>query len=260
MRAAVLGSPIAHSLSPVLHNAGYQALGLSDWSYDSHRVEAEELLGFVESLGSEWRGLSLTMPLKQACLLVADEVTEVAAQAEAANTLVRLADGGWRADNTDIHGLVAALRPVWPDGCVTAAVLGAGSTARSALLALAELGVTRATVYARNWAKAEAIVDWAVGLGVGLVEGAPGELESWGAGIEQVVISALPPRRLRRPGDRRPERRTPARCRLRRLAHTAGSSGRPRRAWTWWAALTCWCTRPHASSSCSPAGRRPWRR
>lgn len=193
MRAAVLGSPIAHSLSPVLHRAGYAALGLADWSYDSHRVEAEELLGFVESLGPEWRGLSLTMPLKQACLLVADEISDVAARAEAANTLVRLADGGWRADNTDIHGVVAALRPVWPSGCTEAAVLGAGSTARSALLALAQLGVTDVTVYARDWSKASRLVEWALDLDVGLVRGTPDELETWGLGGEPVVVSALPP-------------------------------------------------------------------
>lgn len=193
MRAAVLGSPIAHSLSPVLHHAGYAALGLTDWSYDSFRIEAEELLGFVESLGPEWRGLSLTMPLKQACLLVAEEVSDVAALAEAANTLVRLADGGWRADNTDIHGLVAALRPVWPSGCSEAAVLGAGSTARSALLALAQLGVTDVTVYARDWSKASRLVEWALELGVGIVRGGPGELAAWGRGGEPVVVSALPP-------------------------------------------------------------------
>lgn len=193
MRAAVLGSPIAHSLSPVLHTAGYRALGLADWQYDAHRVEADDLLGFVAALGPEWRGLSLTMPLKQACLLVADEVSAVAQRAGAANTLVRLADGGWRADNTDIHGLAEALRPVWPGACAAGAVLGAGSTARSAALALADLGVTRLTVYARDAAKAHALADWALDLGVGLSDARVGDLAAWGAGDEPVVVSALPP-------------------------------------------------------------------
>ena len=73
MRAGVLGSPIAHSLSPVLHNAGYQAAGLTGWEYDAHEVDAAGLAGFVDRLGPQWRGLSLTMPLKP----VAAEVVRI---------------------------------------------------------------------------------------------------------------------------------------------------------------------------------------
>lgn len=75
MKAAVLGSPIEHSLSPVLHQAGYLALGLTDWSYGRHRLEEPELAGFVAGLDLEWRGLSCTMPLKRAVLEVADRVS-----------------------------------------------------------------------------------------------------------------------------------------------------------------------------------------
>ena len=111
-RAAVLGRPIAHSLSPVIHNAGYAAAGLSDWSYDAHDCGEEELAGFVAGLGPEWVGLSLTMPLKEVALAVADAVSDRAAALGAANTLVRRPDGTWWAENTDAPGMVDALRGV----------------------------------------------------------------------------------------------------------------------------------------------------
>ncbi len=192
-RAAVLGSPIAHSLSPALHRAGYVALGLSDWSYDAFRVEAVELAGFVAGLGSEWRGLSLTMPLKEAAFGVAAEASDLAGRAGAANTLVRRPDGRWRADNTDVAGIVEALRPHWPVSCSRASVLGAGATARSALLALAELGVSRVSVHARDKAKAAALVSWAMSAGVGITAGEPGTLDGWGTTAGAVVVSTLPP-------------------------------------------------------------------
>ncbi|WP_165922662.1 saccharopine dehydrogenase NADP-binding domain-containing protein [Pseudonocardia endophytica] len=107
-RAAVLGSPIAHSLSPVLHRAAYASLGLAGWSYDAHEVDEAGLAGFVAGLGPEWAGLSLTMPLKRVALEVADRAADTAAAIGAANTLVPEPDG-WRASNTDVTGLVVAL-------------------------------------------------------------------------------------------------------------------------------------------------------
>jgi len=191
VKAAVLGSPVAHSLSPVLHAAGYAELGLTGWSYDRFELQADELAGFVAGLDSDWRGLSLTMPLKEACLAVAAEVTPLARRAGAGNTLVRLDSGGWRADNTDVPGLVDALRPAWDARWNRAAILGAGATARSALLALAELEVTRVHVYARNQAKGEQLLSWATGAAPGLdVSSAP--LDHWFAGTEPAVLSTLP--------------------------------------------------------------------
>ena len=189
MRAAVLGSPIEHSLSPALHRAGYAALGLSGWSYDRYDLFAGELPGFVAGLGSEWRGLSLTMPLKAACLQVADRVTDLARRAGVGNTLVRTPDG-WLADNTDIPGLVAALRPAWR-GWDAAAVLGAGATARSSLLSLAGLGVRRVSVYARNAARAADLVAWAVDAAPGVRVEAR-DLVTWTEADEPVVVSTLP--------------------------------------------------------------------
>jgi len=193
LRAAVLGSPVSHSLSPVLHAAGYAALGLNDWVYDAHEVEALELEEFVAGLGPEWRGLSLTMPLKEAGLALAAEATDLALAAGAANTLVRQTDGLWLADNTDVTGIVDAVRPhlIAPVGA--GLVLGSGATARSALLALARLGATRFTVAARNAAKAEALAAWAARpeVGIGLVALAP--LERWGTLPADVVVSAVAP-------------------------------------------------------------------
>ncbi|MGC4152882.1 MAG: shikimate dehydrogenase [Propionicimonas sp.] len=191
MRAAVLGSPIEHSLSPALHNAGYAALGLTDWSYERHRVEEAELPGFLAGLAADWRGLSCTMPLKRAVLEVAVEVSPPAARAGAGNTLIRRPDGGWDADNTDIGGLVDALTPHW-QGWASAALLGAGATARSALLALEELGVTSATVYARSPERMAELAAWARLAEVAL-DVIPAELAGWTRGAEPAVLSTLPP-------------------------------------------------------------------
>ncbi|HEY3339686.1 MAG TPA: shikimate dehydrogenase [Propionicimonas sp.] len=191
MKAAVLGSPVAHSLSPVLHAAGYAELGLGDWSYGRFELQASDLAGFVGGLDAEWRGLSLTMPLKEACLEVASEVSALAVRAGAGNTLVRLDSGSWRAENTDVPGLVDALRPAWGRDWTRAAILGAGATARSALLALAELEVSRVHVYARNQAKGAQFAAWAATAAPGVdVSIAP--LESWFAGVEPAVLSTLP--------------------------------------------------------------------
>lgn len=189
MKAAVLGSPIAHSLSPLLHRTGYASLGLDEWSYQRFELTADALPGFLAGLDDDWRGFSLTMPLKQACLEVADEVSPLAARAGAGNTLVRTPTG-WRADNTDIPGLVAALRPAWGEW-TSAAVLGAGATARSAILALEELGVTSVDVYARRPAQADELICWAASAAPGLRLTAA-DLAGWTNGGQPAVLSTLP--------------------------------------------------------------------
>ncbi|HEX5861216.1 MAG TPA: shikimate dehydrogenase [Nocardioides sp.] len=152
MRCAVLGDPIAHSLSPALHRAGYAAVGL-DWTYESHRVAAGELAGFVRGLDATWRGLSLTMPLKREAADLASAVSPVAGAAGAVNTLL-LVDGALHGDNTDVPGAVAALRARY-DGPVTrATVLGGGATAASTALALVELGARSVTLLVRSPSRA----------------------------------------------------------------------------------------------------------
>ncbi|MEU9213734.1 shikimate dehydrogenase [Streptomyces sp. NPDC048415] len=159
-RAAVLGSPIAHSLSPVLHRAAYGALGLSEWSYDRFEVDEEALPGFLAELGPEWAGLSLTMPLKRAVIPLVDEITDTAASVEAVNTVVFKEDGRRVGDNTDIPGMVAALRERGIEEVESAAVLGAGATASSALAALARVCTGEVVAYVRSQARAAEMRQW----------------------------------------------------------------------------------------------------
>ncbi|MBC7267587.1 MAG: shikimate dehydrogenase [Streptomyces sp.] len=165
-RAAVLGSPIAHSLSPVLHRAAYDELGLSGWTYDRFDVDEAALPGFFDTLGPEWAGLSLTMPLKRAVIPLVDEISETAASVEAVNTVVFTEDGRRLGDNTDIPGMVAALREHGIEQVGTAAVLGAGATASSALAALARICTGPVTVYVRSAARAAEMRQWGERLGV----------------------------------------------------------------------------------------------
>jgi shikimate dehydrogenase len=148
MRCAVLGDPIAHSLSPALHRAGYAAAGL-DWEYDAVRVPEDGLEEFVRGLDAGWRGLSLTMPLKRRAVALAAEVTDRARLAGAANTLL-LDDGAIvLADNTDLPGTAAAVRERYDGPVTTGTVLGGGATAASAGLALCDLGATAVRLLAR---------------------------------------------------------------------------------------------------------------
>ena len=152
----MLGAPIAHSLSPALHRAAYAELGL-DWTYDLFEVAEDGLAGFVAGCDPSWRGVSLTMPLKVAALALG-EVDPVARQAEAANTLVFEADGSRRLYNTDVGGLVWALRRAGADALGRVTILGAGATARSALLSVHQLGARSVTVVARTPARAAPLV------------------------------------------------------------------------------------------------------
>ncbi|MBV8930690.1 MAG: shikimate dehydrogenase [Mycobacteriaceae bacterium] len=161
-KAAVLGSPIAHSRSPQLHLAAYRALGLLDWTYDRIECTADQLPTLVSGLGPEWVGLSVTMPGKFAALQFAGDRTVRAQLVGSANTLVQVA-GGWRADNTDVDGVIGAL------GAVSGhtIVLGAGGTARAVVVALAELGAASVTVVARQRDRAQPVVDLASTVGLG---------------------------------------------------------------------------------------------
>ena len=165
-RAAVLGSPIAHSLSPVLHRTAYAELGLDDWSYGRFEIDEAALPGFVAELDETWAGLSLTMPLKRAIIPLLDEISETAASVEAVNTVVLREDGKRYGDNTDIPGMVAALRERGVDEVESAAVLGAGATASSALAALVRVCSGPVTAYVRSEARAAEMRQWGERLGV----------------------------------------------------------------------------------------------
>jgi shikimate dehydrogenase len=165
MKAAVLGSPIAHSLSPFLHRAAYAALGLDDWSYSLVECPAEGLAAFMASLGADWAGLSLTMPLKRTVLPLLHHVDPVAAATGGANTVVFRADGR-HGYNTDVQGIIDALAEAGAPVPGSVTILGAGATACSALAAARELGAKEATVVVRDPSRALDLLDAASRLDV----------------------------------------------------------------------------------------------
>jgi shikimate dehydrogenase len=171
-RAAVLGSPVAHSLSPVLHGAAYEALGLTGWTYERRECDDAALPGLVRGLGPEWVGLSVTMPGKRAALAVATTASDRARRLGVANTLVRAGDG-WAADCTDVDGVAGALRgagvrtvPAIAAGTVDAVLLGAGGTASATIGALHDLGNEAVTVVVRDPARAADTLDVARSYGM----------------------------------------------------------------------------------------------
>ena len=170
MRAAVLGKPIAHSLSPALHRAAYRALGLTDWTYDLVECDEAGLADYVISRGPEWAGLSLTMPLKRTVLPLLDHVDQLAAATGGANTVVFRPEGRY-GYNTDVQGIVDALTEA---GCAgvgnigpgSVTILGAGATACSALAAVGEIGVPGADVVLRDPSRADGLLATAARLGL----------------------------------------------------------------------------------------------
>ncbi|PVU81204.1 shikimate dehydrogenase [Cellulomonas sp. WB94] len=199
-RAAVLGHPIAHSLSPVLHRAAYAALGLDTWRYDAVDVTEEQLPAFLESLTGEWAGLSLTMPLKQTVIGLLDHIEPLAEVVGAVNTVLVQAGRGrpvLTGANTDVYGIVTALAETLTTGPVasarrTAAVLGGGATAASTLAALAQLGCTTPVVYVRSLGRIGGLMRAAHRMGV-----EPRYVSSDTAAHEitsaDLVVSTLPP-------------------------------------------------------------------
>ena len=167
-RAAVCGKPIGHSLSPVIHTAGFAAAGLLTWTYTAIECAAAELPDLVAGLGPEWAGLSLTMPLKEVALTLAATATPEAVAVGAANTLVRRDDGTWHADNTDIPGMVRVLRHAGVGSAPTVTVLGGGGTARAALAAASLLGARRVILVTRRPSAAGELAPVAATLGIAL--------------------------------------------------------------------------------------------
>lgn len=177
MRAAVMGSPIGHSLSPFLHRAAYREMGLTGWSYASFECDEERLPGMLRELrpvrgggpdtAGTWAGLSLTMPLKRAVLPLLDTVSALAVEVGGANTVV-FADGAAHGENTDVYGIERALAEAGVIAPRSATVLGGGATAGSALAALRDLGLFAVTLVVRDPAKAKETAEVAERLGVAL--------------------------------------------------------------------------------------------
>ncbi|MDN5764338.1 MAG: shikimate dehydrogenase [Humibacillus sp.] len=187
-RCAVWGSPIGHSLSPVLHRAAYAVLGLEGWTYERREVDEQGFEAALAGLDGTWRGLSLTMPLKEVGLRRAVTVSDTARATGGANTLVRH-DDGWHAHNTDVYGIRASLAEALPRGVEPwcALVVGSGATARSAVAALAESGVQKVAFMVRGAVRPETVAQAErTGLMVAVVP--------WGTWPPcDIVVSTVPP-------------------------------------------------------------------
>lgn len=188
---AVLGHPIAHSKSPVIHRAAYRELGL-DWRYSAIRCGEASLRALIEGRGPEWRGFSLTMPLKDEAYALARTLDASARESGVANTLLRTEEG-WAAFNTDVLGLARAIARAGLDATRTV-VLGAGATAGSALLAARNLGAQRVTVLARRIEAARALAERFNGVAghAGKLVVDAGALGSLPGESPTLVISTLP--------------------------------------------------------------------
>ena len=175
MRAAVLGSPVGHSLSPALHRAAYQALGLAGWTYEAIECDEARLPDVLGGCGPDWAGLSLTMPLKRAVLPLLDVTEPLAADVGAANTVI-FAAGARHGHNTDVPGMITALAAAGVSGSGPVLILGAGATACSALAAVRGFGAGEVTAVVRDPARAGELLAAAgrLGMTVRLAELRPG--------------------------------------------------------------------------------------
>lgn len=201
-RFGVIGSPVQHSLSPVLHRTAYEVLGLDGPTYDRFEVSAGQLAGFLaDGPGRELSGVSVTMPGKPEAFALAAETDATSRALGISNTLIRREDGTWRAENHDVYGIVAALRDHGARAPRTGAVLGSGATAMSAVASLLELGVRVILLSARSphklaplealaatekvsvrhvpWSSSQLLLDAEVVISALAVEGAHAVAEEW---------------------------------------------------------------------------------
>lgn len=186
---AVVGSPIAHSMSPVMHRAAYAVLGVEDAAYDRAEIHEGELEAFLAGPGRHLLGLSVTMPLKREAYELAVDADDVSRGLGIANTLIRRPDGRWRAENHDVDGIVRSLHDHGVDRLGRAAILGSGATALSAVAALTDLGAREIVLTARSLERLDPVVAAAE------ARGARGVVIDWDhrldALAEEVVVSAL---------------------------------------------------------------------
>ena len=147
MRAAVLGSPVSHSLSPILHNAAYAALNL-DHIYSAIEVTESSLGSFLAAKDASWLGVSLTMPLKEVAFDFSDTCDELSVLTGAINTLVFGSET--KAFNTDVLGIVDAINETGVEKVSSGVIFGSGATARSSLVALSKLWAGEVNCIARN--------------------------------------------------------------------------------------------------------------
>ncbi len=188
----MLGSPVEHSLSPALHRAAYGVLGL-DWEYEAIEMVSAGLAEFLGSRGPGWRGLSLTMPLKRDVVPLLGAIDPVAELTGAANTVVvveRKGEVTLEGFNTDVFGIVESFRVAGVERLTSVRMLGAGATAASALVAVAQLGARRVVVSARSAHKLIALFDLGERLGVDVHAARPDGVDD--GIIPDAVVSTLP--------------------------------------------------------------------
>ena len=191
MKAAVLGKPIAHSLSPVLHRAAYDALGFADWTYDLVECDEAGLAEYVNSRGREWAGLSLTMPLKRTVLPLLDHADHLATATGGANTVVFRPEGRY-GYNTDVQGIVDAFAEAGVTTPGTVTIIGAGATACSALAAVGEMGANGADVVLRDESRADGLRATAERLGLSVRLRPWEDLTKTDAPVPGLLISTVP--------------------------------------------------------------------
>ena len=185
IQAAVLGHPVGHSLSPTLHKCAYEVLGW-DWDYTAIEVKSGDLAQFIAANRRIFRGLSLTMPLKEEALMIADSLDPLVKRINAANTLI-FEDHEISAYSTDVSGFAQALAKaevVIPNEIT---ILGGGATARSAIAALDIRGRT-ITVYSRSASRAAQLINSAISATV--------EVKDWSeaqSGLSANLIIATTP-------------------------------------------------------------------
>ena len=169
--AAVIGSPIEHSLSPVIHRAAWAQIGIDGWEYHRLEQDADSLPRFIGGLGGDCAGLSVTMPCKQAVMPLLDAIDPLASAVGAVNTVVP-SSGVLAGFNTDVTGISSAIRRACSQADralpTSAVVLGARATASSALAALGELGIVTSTVAARRFGGPGSVVAASSRLGVSI--------------------------------------------------------------------------------------------
>lgn len=190
-RLEVWGDPVAHSRSPQLHSAAYAVLALP-WTYERRQVSEAGFADVLADLTNEWRGLSLTMPLKGVAYRAAVSRDARAERTGAVNTLL-LTDDGPRGFNTDVGGIARTLRADGIDDIGAARIVGAGATARSALVALGELGAGRVEIVARRTAAVNPLAELGAALGIDVV----------GVSFDDSVRTSVPVTIATLPGDAR---------------------------------------------------------
>jgi len=187
-RLAVLGHPIEHSQSPALHTAAYRALGL-DWNYGAVDVTGDTLGAFIERCGAEWRGLSLTMPLKRDVLPLLHGMDRFTELTGGANTVL-FAGGSLRGFNTDVQGVIEAFRSAGVERLSAVRVLGGGATAASVLVAARRMGAERVALSVRAPERLGSLISLAERLDLALLVETLGAFDS--GFIADAVVSTLP--------------------------------------------------------------------